>query len=216
MTPRRVESRALTPGDDHLVGGLLAVDFANARGLDENVDVLEGGWGRLIAFLEAAGTISRARGEALRELPFVAPEESSELLRLAIELKSALRQILSARLAGDPLESDWIAQVNAVLACTEGYERLEAIAIQGNGSADWRLRLAARSDGLEWLLAAIARSAAELVAEGPAAPVRKCANPNCRLFFYDASRTGRRRWCSMATCGNRAKVAAHFRRHRKI
>jgi predicted RNA-binding Zn ribbon-like protein len=62
-------------------------------------------------------------------------------------------------------------------------------------------------------LAAIARSAAELIVEGPNAPVRLCANPACRLFFYDDSRTHRRRWCSMAVCGNRHKVASFLRRH---
>jgi predicted RNA-binding Zn ribbon-like protein len=72
-----------------------------------------------------------------------------------------------------------------------------------------------RERRLEWLLAAIARSAAELIAEGLAAPIRKCGNPVCPLYFYDASRTGRRRWCSMAVCGNRHKVAEHARRARK-
>jgi len=32
--------------------------------------------------------------------------------------------------------------------------------------------------------------------------------------FYDISRTGRRRWCDMATCGNRAKAARHRARAR--
>ncbi|XVU28270.1 CGNR zinc finger domain-containing protein [Actinoplanes sp. CA-054009] len=39
--------------------------------------------------------------------------------------------------------------------------------------------------------------------------IRKCANPECRLRFYDVSKAGARRWCSMATCGNRAKYARH-------
>lgn len=197
-----------------MLGGRLAVDFANSIGFTETLDAATGGWGSLVTFLEEAGTISASRGETLRELPLVAPEETDELLRVATGLRDAVRQILAARLAGDALEADWIAQINAVLACTEGYERLEPVAEARSGSPEWRLRLAARSEGLEWLLAAIARSAAELVAEGPAAPVKKCANSKCGLYFYDDSRTGRRRWCAMATCGNRAKVAAHFRRSR--
>jgi predicted RNA-binding Zn ribbon-like protein len=38
---------------------------------------------------------------------------------------------------------------------------------------------------------------------------RICANDRCRWTFFDASPTGRRRWCEMATCGNRAKAARH-------
>lgn len=43
--------------------------------------------------------------------------------------------------------------------------------------------------------------------------VRKCANPECVLWFDDVSKNGRRRWCSMETCGNRAKVNRYNQRH---
>jgi predicted RNA-binding Zn ribbon-like protein len=39
--------------------------------------------------------------------------------------------------------------------------------------------------------------------------IKICDNDRCRWVFYDTSRTGRRRWCDMATCGNRAKAARH-------
>src|SRR6266568_1307726 len=61
--------------------------------------------------------------------------------------------------------------------------------------------------------AAVAWSGAEIIAEGTRARLRLCANPHCGLFFYDNSRTRRRRWCSMAACGNRSKVAAFARKH---
>ncbi|MFD0576716.1 CGNR zinc finger domain-containing protein [Dactylosporangium darangshiense] len=35
--------------------------------------------------------------------------------------------------------------------------------------------------------------------------LRECADPACNALFLDASRPGSRRWCSMETCGNRAK-----------
>lgn len=43
--------------------------------------------------------------------------------------------------------------------------------------------------------------------------IRNCADPGCSLMFIDRSRPGRRRWCSMERCGNRAKTA-RYRRHR--
>ena len=67
---------------------------------------------------------------------------------------------------------------------------------------------------LERLYGAVARSAAELLAGGDPRRLRKCANPSCRLMFYDASKAGRRRWCSMRTCGGRAKSRAFYRRRR--
>ena len=45
--------------------------------------------------------------------------------------------------------------------------------------------------------------------------LRVCAHPACVLHFYDASRSGRRQWCSMAACGNRAKAARHYDRARR-
>jgi predicted RNA-binding Zn ribbon-like protein len=46
--------------------------------------------------------------------------------------------------------------------------------------------------------------------------VRRCAGPTCVLLFLDVSKSGRRRWCDMAACGNRAKVAAHHARARPL
>ena len=102
---------------------------------------------------------------------------------------------------------EWAGPLNEILRVTEGHDEL----VQEDGL--WRIEFMAREGGLEWLLAAIARSAAELVAEGTQARLRICANPACGLFFYDNSRTRRRRWCSMAVCGNRSKVAAFARKH---
>ncbi|WP_037601413.1 CGNR zinc finger domain-containing protein [Streptacidiphilus rugosus] len=48
-----------------------------------------------------------------------------------------------------------------------------------------------------------------LLALGPAR-IRECAHENCILTFFDTSQNGRRRWCSMSGCGNRAKAARHY------
>ena len=52
------------------------------------------------------------------------------------------------------------------------------------------------------------------VAKGEVDRFRICANDGCRWVFYDASRAGRRRWCDMSSCGNRAKAARHRARKR--
>ncbi|MEU3450901.1 CGNR zinc finger domain-containing protein [Streptomyces thermolilacinus] len=44
--------------------------------------------------------------------------------------------------------------------------------------------------------------------------VRACAHEACVLHFFDTSRNGTRRWCSMAVCGNRAKASRHYARTR--
>lgn len=62
-------------------------------------------------------------------------------------------------------------------------------------------------------LARLAAAAVELVAGPELARVRNCADPTCSLMFIDRSRPGRRRWCSMDRCGNRAKTAHYRRQH---
>lgn len=48
-----------------------------------------------------------------------------------------------------------------------------------------------------------------LLARDPAR-IRECRHEHCILSFFDTSQNGRRRWCDMARCGNRAKAARHY------
>src|SRR5262249_50378348 len=60
----------------------------------------------------------------------------------------------------------------------------------------------------------IVAAAAELLSEVEPSRVRKCESESCIVHFYDTSKKGSRRWCSMNICGNRLKVAAYQRRRR--
>lgn len=40
--------------------------------------------------------------------------------------------------------------------------------------------------------------------------VRQCAHEECVLYFLDTSKSGKRKWCSMETCGNRKKASKHY------
>jgi predicted RNA-binding Zn ribbon-like protein len=64
------------------------------------------------------------------------------------------------------------------------------------------------------LLASLAREAVHLFGGENAQRVRQCRSSICTIFFVDFSRSGDRRWCSMAACGNKAKVAALRERQR--
>ncbi|WP_328997671.1 ABATE domain-containing protein [Kribbella sp. NBC_00709] len=59
------------------------------------------------------------------------------------------------------------------------------------------------------LLSTLARDAVELLTGPLAERIRTCASDDCSLLFVDASRAGQRRWCSMNTCGARAKMATY-------
>lgn len=61
------------------------------------------------------------------------------------------------------------------------------------------------------LLGEVSASAVDLLTRGPLDRIGEC--PSCRWLFLDTSRNGRRRWCSMATCGSRDKARRYYATH---
>jgi predicted RNA-binding Zn ribbon-like protein len=96
------------------------------------------------------------------------------------------------------------AALNAVLARGRLAERL------GPAGPERTLEIDEERWRVPWLAA---QNLLELLRAGPDR-VRRCANRECVLHFYDGSRGGRRQWCSMAACGNRAKARRHYARTR--
>src|SRR6202011_3058162 len=194
------------------IGGDLAIDFANTaapegdRSEGDRLDSLRS-WRDLIDFLELRGAVSRDEGVGLRAMGERDAHACAAAFERALELRATVRAMLGALAARRPLQAGWVAAVNQALGWGTGASRLVR---QGRGGG---LAFAPTLTGPPRALAPIARSAADLIAQGRGALVRKCANPRCVLYFRDTSRTRRRRWCSMAVCGNRMKVAAHTRRH---
>ncbi len=79
-------------------------------------------------------------------------------------------------------------------------------------AADGTVSLQGSAEGA---LSTLARDAIDLLTGPLARRIRECARPDCSLLFVDASRPGRRRWCSMERCGNLRKTAAYRRRKRQ-
>lgn len=193
----------------YLIGSHLAVDFANTVVAGDGSGNALRSWADVVDFLGASGQLAAGRAEAIRGLAETEPEVTSQAFEAALALRDGVRRVVEALAERRAVGPQEVEPINRALEVTEGHD---ALVPAGDG---WRLGFVAREQRLEWLLAAVARSAAELVEEGPAAPLRKCAGARCVLYFYDTSRTHRRRWCSMAVCGNRSKVAAFAGRHRR-
>jgi predicted RNA-binding Zn ribbon-like protein len=69
------------------------------------------------------------------------------------------------------------------------------------------------ADPLRLPLMMLVRAAAALLASGDWRSVRACPGTGCGWLFLDPG--GRRRWCTMAVCGNRAKARRFAERHRR-
>jgi predicted RNA-binding Zn ribbon-like protein len=180
------------------IGNNLSADFVNTVVSFERADGSLHDADDIIDFLRVTGALDEAGEAAAREL---ARAHEADFVSLAVRLRSTVTAALVAIEQGTPLAADDLALLNDVLRADAAYDRLD---IAGDGYQLVRARL---RDDPAALLAPIARDAAQLLAT-PGVPVRHCAGTNCVRHFYDDSRTRKRRWCDMAICGNRAKVAA--------
>jgi len=206
---RRRAGASPRPAQFVFVGGRLCVDFANTVYAPGSPHGALRDFNDVVAFLEAAGAANGGETRRLRELARASRRRSvTTAFARALAIRDMLRALLAAVAAGERVRPQWVGLVNEILRSELAYPQL--VAREG----DWTLAPVVSQGDPCAALVPVARSAAELIQEGPAAPIRKCASPTCVLYFYDVSRTGKRRWCSMAVCGNRTKVAAHARRKR--
>lgn len=136
------------------------------------------------------------------ELAPRAVRANQEDLDAARRLREAIYGVAMARIAGEAPPPTARATINRMAAGAPARFQLDA---------DGRARL---SGGVEALLAGVAQEAVRLLGGRDSGRVRQCEGETCAHLFVDASRAGDRRWCSMAACGNRAKVAEFRRRKR--
>ncbi|WP_097320756.1 CGNR zinc finger domain-containing protein [Paractinoplanes atraurantiacus] len=122
--------------------------------------------------------------------------ETQETLDALLETREALFELVQPEVR-DPVRSR--ALLNETLRHGHFRRRLGA-----NGPEN-----VLETDTPGWQAAWRAAEGYLLLLERDPGRIRKCANPECRLRFYDVSKAGARRWCSMAACGNRAKYARH-------
>jgi predicted RNA-binding Zn ribbon-like protein len=121
--------------------------------------------------------------------------------------RDAMRELFDATVERRPIRREALAEVNRVL---RHREVIELVA----GESGPRLDHRHVGDPVDDALARLAEALAREVGTDDTSRLRICANDTCRWAFRDSSPTGRRRWCDMSSCGNRAKAARHRARLR--
>ncbi len=176
-------------------GGHLVLDFLNTVARTESGPVDQ---------LGDAGAVRRWLAEG--GLPHQADLDGPHLVEAATDLREVVRDLVQCRLSRTLAEP---ARLNRYLAAAEGHWKLA-----WRGADKPARTLVRKGDATSQTLAPLAEAAAELLASEDFGRVKRCGNPGCTMLFFDPSATSRRRWCDMATCGNRMKVAAHRQRRR--
>jgi predicted RNA-binding Zn ribbon-like protein len=175
------------------LGGHPALDFCNTyagRGEADGVEYLES-YDHLAVFAREAGLIDSR--------PSAGAAEGEAVLSAAKELREALYGLC----VSGPDDAAW----RTVSAHVQAAARAALLA--PGPPARWTLP---PDTGAALPLLAIAQSVGDLLLRVDLADVRRCPGRGCGWLFLDPR--GRRRWCSMATCGNREKVRRHAARAR--
>ncbi|MEU2059352.1 CGNR zinc finger domain-containing protein [Streptomyces sp. NPDC013455] len=167
-----------------LTGEPLALDLLNTR------------WNTGVVQDLLADTDGLAVWLASNGLAGAHPADAEVLRRLR-----TARDAVKAAVDGSPAQAAPL--VDAVLA----HGRIRARLTAGGHPAE-EPEFADPAWGPAWLAA---RNYLELLTRGPDR-IRACSGAHCILYFFDTSRNGTRRWCSMAACGNRAKASRHYAR----
>ncbi|MER5732738.1 CGNR zinc finger domain-containing protein [Streptomyces sp. NPDC002138] len=179
-----------------LTGEPIALDLLNTRWMQDGVLT------DLFAGAGAAG-LTRVEGVAVWLRSVGLDDRFRADAPTLIHLLTA-REAL-ARALSDPADEGARALVDAVLE----HGRIRAtLTAEGPGE---RAEFADPAWGPAWTAA---RGYLDLLASGPDR-IRTCASETCVLRFFDVSRNGTRRWCSMTACGNRAKASRHYARTRE-
>jgi len=183
----------------------LALDFLNTRPIQngEAIELLSD-FGALLRWFQAAGLLStREMANLQLQGELVTARRALEAMR---PFREKLRKEVLAWEGGAHVHRSTVEELNQLMTAHPMLSKLEAIGNVPFMGPCFEPLLP------EDLFAPLAHSAAKLFAEADRNRVRKCGQ--CVLHFYDTSKKGTRRWCSMQLCGNRLKVAAYAARQR--
>lgn len=191
------------------VGNHLALDFLNTKPILENEpqEFLQNATA-LERWLAASGMVASHKDRALVRA-WRASREAEVFVQKLVAFREHLRTVV-LRLERGLLPYDtFLAEINMLLKKHPQRTRL----IKRGSKIVLNQFFEPRRPEDIW--APIAVATADLLCEREPSRIRKCDSGSCVLHFYDTSKKGSRRWCSMNICGNRLKVAAYQGRQRR-
>jgi predicted RNA-binding Zn ribbon-like protein len=198
--------------DLRLLGDRLCLDFANSVEMpltNRPIDLVRS-YVDLVAWGALAGLLDERSANWLRREAGRAPDESAAVFARAIALRDAITRVFTAVAGGVTPEAADLALIHREHLAALAHTRFTAMAGGFTLAEDGENEL----DRVLW---PVVRSAVDLLLTGDPARVKRCAGPGggCGWLFYDVSRNGSRRWCSMEGCGSQAKMRRYRARGRE-
>jgi predicted RNA-binding Zn ribbon-like protein len=184
------------------VAGHLALDFVNTVAFRADP-------AKKTDHLQHAEDVRRWASQA--ELPDRAiissgPRMGTVALRHVRAVREQLFAVFHAIAIGDSMPADAVARVGTAFHECCGSRRLSV----DGAEIRWTWRASARRS--DYLLYPVLTTAIDLLSSDSLGSIRQCEDAGCGWLFLDRSNSRKRRWCSMADCGNRNKARNYYRR----
>ena len=205
---------------DHLIGGHTALDFVNTAGGStkvRDVDRLTG-YPAVLRWCLAASVLTSAEADDLNTRSAGASGASgasgdegasgdaASALVVLREFRESLHMCLVAQISGSERPAREWARVESHIR-----NALTSACLQA-GSERYHWNAVAGDDPISLPLTRVALAVEDLLRSEELSRLRAC--DRCSWLFLDRGRGRPRRWCSMATCGSRAKSARHYHRQK--
>ncbi len=190
--------------ESDFVGGCLSLDFANT--VDNRIEPAKykdslGSYADLVSWGLFAGVVSSDVADRLNDLASTDPRAVASAFNQALRLREAVYRAFAALSETQPPNDEDIEEICSAFA---GAGRcLSLVPTDAGVEVHWRID----PDDALGVIAPIAYSANGLLLGDELADLKQCQG--CGWLFLDTSKNGRRRWCDMKTCGNRAKARRH-------
>jgi predicted RNA-binding Zn ribbon-like protein len=198
------DARTLRAGQPFvLVAERLWLDFVNTDAVAGGTDALHD-FDRFVRWLEAAEVLDAERAVSMQRRAQQQPTGALAVLGDARRVRAVLRVMAERGVMSADTRLDALTEINRVLGRSAGTRRVELF-----DDGTFARTFVPVGDAFAGLLIPVVESAADALIKGELPRVRRCADQRCGRVFQDETKNGRRRWCDMATCGNRAKAARH-------
>jgi predicted RNA-binding Zn ribbon-like protein len=188
------------------IAGHLALDFVNTVGFRADSDR------RADHLLRAEDVYRWAEQSGLAEVETIGdgPRLGAAALRRIREVREQLFAVFHAIASGETIPAEPLARIGTALHDCRAKQRLS---VDGT-EVRWVWRANARA--ADHLLHPVLSASVDLLTSTSRERVRQCEDAHCGWLFLDRSNARKRRWCSMADCGNRNKVRNFYRREADV
>ena len=192
-----------------LDGGILCLDFVNSVHDRKKAPLKDyfSNAGDILMWGKRAGIVNESSFGILAKKIDSGTQDLTGFHKKAIELRELLYGIFLKIVRRSGILQSELTSFNEFLS---SYFNAVTVKFEnGNFFESWKWK----GEDLNRILLSVIKSSHELMLSGRLDRVKEC--PNCGWLFLDTTKNGKRKWCSMKSCGSGVKALDYYYRKKK-